>query len=738
MKPITLPVIATLLFTPPAFASDDDDMEGMDEISLEDLLNIEITTASKTKLTAEQAPGIVSVVTQAEITKMGARTLTDALETVPGITVGGSLQGGFHKTIYVRGGHSFFSEDVLILKDGIRLNDGFTGGGITMSPDYPVDNIKQIEIIRGPGSALYGANGFIGVINIITQDANESKVSVRARAGDMDGKHLSLNYKNKVDDDLQWRFFLSYDNDDFEEIPVDDNIYLGVFPHSNYQMADHNEILNAEFKFKFNSFQLMLDYTDMEVTNNWGLGVPVDTYTDLLGNQINRNDEDLRNYSEGSNYGISGKYNRIFSDTLTMDVVFSKRFYSNDFWYMLGNNFDTDLGVAETGFASGFGIEVKPETFSADVGFTWTPDESNTSVFGLNYQRDKMDFAQMLGNTTVAPVGHPLYRDPATTNIFFPEIVVASTPLEPNGSRVFADDRKVKAVYAQHTWLPSETMGLTVGVRIDDYSDFGETTNPRAAFVYSPTKKLSFKALYGQAFRAPSFYEKNFDLNAIIVTNDDIEAETVKTLEFQANYKVTPGWLLSLTSYQFDVEDLISQVPTALIPGVGNPAVNLFETQFINAGELQGDGFEFETRYRTVEGTALFLNYSSSTVEEELFGVITEAQGVPKKAMNVGINLEFLDNDLILNATVTKRWDINPQPAINLAPTLQLFPELKFPDSTQLNIHSEYHWKDGIVFTFDVRNAQDDRRIFADQHFFAANGIAIGRRQYLLGFRMEI
>ncbi|MCJ8274260.1 MAG: TonB-dependent receptor plug domain-containing protein, partial [Psychrosphaera sp.] len=369
MKPTTI-IFLLLLFTPSIYA-EDDDMDDLGDISLENLLNIVITTASKTALSAEKAPGIVSVVTQAEITKMGARTLADVLETVPGITVGASLQAGFHKAIYVRGGHSFLSEDVLILKDGVRLNDGFTGGGMTMSPDYPVDNIKQVEIIRGPGSALYGANGFIGVINIITADAQGSNMSFRARAGDSSGKQFSASFNYEHSDDLRWRLFLSYDNDDFKGLGVADTVYLGVFEHSNYQSADHNEIVTAEIKLKYKTVQLSVDNMNMEVTNNWGMGVPQDTYTDILGIQTDLNTDELRNYSDGGNYGLSAKYNHPFSDTLIMDLTVAQRVYNSNFWYMLGNNFDNNFSSVDGGFASGFGIEVNLDNFSTDVGFTW-------------------------------------------------------------------------------------------------------------------------------------------------------------------------------------------------------------------------------------------------------------------------------------------------------------------------------------------------------------------------------
>lgn len=129
-----------------------------------------------------EAPAIISVITAGQIKNMGARNLADVLITIPGIGILISTAWS-RAEVEVRGIETRQSDKVLILVDGHRLNDPFFGGATTVTDDFPLENIKQIEIIRGPGSALYGANAFVAVINIITKKTEE-----------IDGIQLNMGY----------------------------------------------------------------------------------------------------------------------------------------------------------------------------------------------------------------------------------------------------------------------------------------------------------------------------------------------------------------------------------------------------------------------------------------------------------------------------------------------------------------------------------------------------------------
>ena len=125
----------------------------------EDLLvffeEYELIAATKRVTSLRKAPAIASVITSDEIKKMGARTLIDILRTIPSIGISMDEFGRY--MIEVRGVRTITSEKLLLMIDGHKLNEAWTGSAIAnIYNDLPVENIKQIEIIKGPGSALYG------------------------------------------------------------------------------------------------------------------------------------------------------------------------------------------------------------------------------------------------------------------------------------------------------------------------------------------------------------------------------------------------------------------------------------------------------------------------------------------------------------------------------------------------------------------------------------------------------
>ena len=139
---------------------------------------VAIATRHETKIS--KAPGIVTVITTEEIKNLGYRTFVEILRTIPGFEI---LKDGSNGVVVpsVRGITS--SNKVRLMLNGHFVNSPFTGSAFGRFDDFPVENIKKIEIVRGPGSAMYGENAFTAVINIITKDAK-----------DIDGVKVSSGY----------------------------------------------------------------------------------------------------------------------------------------------------------------------------------------------------------------------------------------------------------------------------------------------------------------------------------------------------------------------------------------------------------------------------------------------------------------------------------------------------------------------------------------------------------------
>jgi outer membrane cobalamin receptor len=139
--------------------------------TLEDLMNIAITTASRTTEGLTDAPARVQVVTAAQIQRRGYRSLSDVLKDLPDFKVDVAGNWDFPAELTVQGVRG--ATRVVLLLDGIRISSP-TNEPLPIVANYPVHTARQIEIVYGPASALYGADAFSAVINIISKDATES------------------------------------------------------------------------------------------------------------------------------------------------------------------------------------------------------------------------------------------------------------------------------------------------------------------------------------------------------------------------------------------------------------------------------------------------------------------------------------------------------------------------------------------------------------------------------------
>ena len=165
------------------------------KMDLRGLLDIQFVTASKKEEDIEEAPSIVTVFTRQDIDRLGAVRLIELLKLTPGFV---EVSAPMERNIASRGVHSSTSQNIVVLIDGIRMNDFLTN---TAAPDaFLLDMAERVEIIRGPGAALYGANALIGVVNIITRDpARSPGWRVGADAGLYDSYHVWMQQANQLE-----------------------------------------------------------------------------------------------------------------------------------------------------------------------------------------------------------------------------------------------------------------------------------------------------------------------------------------------------------------------------------------------------------------------------------------------------------------------------------------------------------------------------------------------------------
>ena len=169
------------------------------DLSLEELMQIEVKSATKSSLSIQKAPSTIKVFTQEDFNKYSFTTLQDILNTIPGIQVQEYRAG--HQNVWVRGVQQRYNNKVLLIIDGVPMRDSYYGH-FNIDESLPLDNIEQVEVINGPGSVLYGTNSFSGVISVTTKSKGKS---ISANYGsfnsfkgfgeiDVKGLYASVNY----------------------------------------------------------------------------------------------------------------------------------------------------------------------------------------------------------------------------------------------------------------------------------------------------------------------------------------------------------------------------------------------------------------------------------------------------------------------------------------------------------------------------------------------------------------
>jgi outer membrane cobalamin receptor len=575
-------IVSLFFLFPPCLTAADDppeeaSIERLMSMSLEELINVEITVATRSPKLVRKAPAIASVITAKEIHNMGARNLLDVLKMIPGFGV--SLNEWGAAMIEVRGVRTLLSEKILVMIDGHSLNRNFTGTAFHGEfEDLPVENIKQIEVIRGPGSALYGANAFVAVLNIITRDAHEiNGLEVKTSLGSFATRKIDLTGGKVFQNGLALSASLDYYETDGPALLVEQDSTFGT------------------------PWAVSPGYTDMRHDR-----------ADLL---VKASWKDFSYQGHFMNKNLDGLYIG-FGYALTDDNTFEYNYYTNELSYrrelterlltnikLFYDHFDQGGGIIEIqpegflvgvippGFPDGMygGPYVKNDMYGGEIQLDYDLNDTNHVIAGALYEKliqyDVRRISNYAPPTATVPVPVPIPGGVQDT----------SSTVDINWNR--DADREIWAVYVQDELTIRENVNLTVGARYDHYSDFGSTINPRAGLVWGFMKNGELKLLYGQAFRAPDFGELYTENNVSSMGNPNLGPEKIKTYEAALGLTPTNSLSVDISYFYNKVEDLIRTTPTV-------PAY------FINQGTAEINGIELVVNGRYTPDNYWSLSYT--------------------------------------------------------------------------------------------------------------------------------
>ncbi len=463
--------------------------------------------AAKYDQKVNEAPAAVIIITADQIKKYGYRNFAQILDSVPGLFTSNDRNYGY---LGIRGFNrpGDYTSRVLLLIDNHRLNDAvYDQGGAGTEMPIDVDLIDRVEIIKGPGSSLYGTNAFFGVVNVITKRGRDLKgAEVSGEAGSFNTYRSRLSYGNKFSNGVEMLLSGSFsDSEGHRELsyPAFSSINNG-----RAKDADRDNLYYYTGKLSYGDFTLLGGH-------QWRKkNVPTASFGTVF-NDNRQNTLDERTY-------LDLVYQHEFVNQLNVKA----RVYYDRYYYRAHLPYD----YAGTGTPP----------------FTINKDSTEADWWGA-----ELTVTKRLFNSHKVTIGSE-YRDQFRLNQSNADVAPPSTYLDDKRQSSFI------AAYLQDEWAMTDHLVLTAGLRHDQYSTFGGTTNPRAGLI-STWDKTTVKLLYGQAFRAPNPYEQFYVTGSTFKANADIKPERIKTYELVVEQYLGDHLRALGSLYQYNISGLISQ-----------------------------------------------------------------------------------------------------------------------------------------------------------------------------------
>lgn len=570
-------------------------------LSLEDLMKIEVVTASKSSEQLNDAPAVISVVSEQEIKGYGAMHLSEILDRVTGVYFMGTY-ALMNNMASIRGDvTSHWNNHVLILLDGRPVRDSYAGGNYaTLYMAFPIEQIDHIEIVRGPGSVLYGSGAYMGVINVITKTLDKQKNSAYVRTGSFGTNQAGLTFGTKIKNVEVTTGLVTGNSSGWENTVRDASAMIRnkantadslILPARTLNMQKNylGTDLHVKYKgLKVNTFVAHQHTAGM--INNGSWLVPTGAAAGAKPLPVWYNHLTVA-ADAGYQTNITEKWQTSINAT----------YNHNTFSIRRENNADDDI-----------------YTINDDVLLEWT------NYLNL-HKKLNLVFGGVANNMTGYQNQPPKNADGT---------VYTGLTIQEN-SNPFKSIPKYNTTwysgYIQAAYTPFSFMKLVAGAQANKVPDVALDIAPRLGLVVNSSYGLGAKLLYGEAFRAPMpGLEKAIYVPGVVIGTATLKPERVSTAEAQVSYRYK-SYELAATYFSSEQTNLIGRT---LASDPNNIVANT--PQMINTGTLKSSGFELEakaliTKELSVNGS--FASQSSKTDKgyKDYFGT-------PLSMVKLGVN----------------------------------------------------------------------------------------------------
>ena len=625
-----------------------------------------VTAAAKHRQSPRQAPARVTVISREEIERFGYRTLAEALRAVSGLYLSGDRS---YDHVGVRGflRPNDFNDRILLLVNGHAYNNDLYQQAY-LGQDFGIDleAVDQIEVIRGPGSALYGGNAFFAVINVVTTSGRKAPgVRALAETGSFWRKRgqTSVGWTNDSGADV----FAS--GSVMETEGAEDLFYPDYdSPATNNGIAEDADAEGARkffssVKYGRFSFQGGTSWREKHIPT----GAFFTTFNDPGTKTV-----DARHFAE-----VLYEAEPVAGTEAIGRVFYDGARYHGTYVYGAG---PTRLKNEDLGESHWFGAELR----------------AHRNLF--------------TGNALTV----------GTEYTYHPYAVQQNFDL-PSGTRHLHDARSFGTigVYLQDEWQLLPELALVAGLRYDYYYNRLDQLSPRGALVWNASERTTVKLLVGQAFRPPNLYEQYYAYPSVGVrslASSRLDAEHITTYEAiveQALWGLAQG---TLAAYRYDIEGLIEQVE------VRRPGFDGTSLQFRNNGSAEANGVETEIHVPLPHGIAARGAYSVQEARDKDGQLLSNS---PKHLGSAGILVPLafgldaaaelllvgprqtldhrrLETARVLNVNLTYR---SPIKNLRLSGGVYNVFDQSYPDPGGRELRQDRIPQDGITFRVQLRYA---------------------------------
>ena len=557
-----------------------------------------VMSATRMAQTVNNAPLPVTVIDRRMIEASGAREIPELFRLVPGFIVG--YHDGHTPSVSYHISNDRYSRQMQVLVDGRSIYTTAIGGIPWSTLNVTLDDIERIEVVRGPNSASYGANSFLGVINIITRHAVlDSGTSVKTNLGDEGVREVFLRHGAGVGK-LDYRVTAGFIQDDGFQERLDNKRTQIASVRADYALSN----------------------TDM-LTFGGGVGTGprgVENRSSSTSLSPNREKTELNHHEH-------------FRWEHTLDLGES---VSVQFYHIFNRNFETFSTLPITlGSAGGLDWVVEP----MPVDFS-----RRTDRYDLEFQHNVT-----LTDTLRAAWGGGLRDD----QVWGAQNLMANKEVH----------NHLKHGFLNLEWDPKNNWLVNAGAMVEDYSATGTNSSPRVGVNYSFSPAHSIRLTASRAIRAPSMYEdaaryaysgtSNYYLsgtNTLVAAGPDIYdeytvgtgnagVERITSHEFGYHGMPIPGRMeLDVKIYKDDLRGLLGESGITPVPG----DIDNKNYPVINRDYYAIEGVELEAKFTFVDRSSLFFGYAYTEVEEIYMDhavglpfLIVDSRIAPQNAFNL-------------------------------------------------------------------------------------------------------